>query len=46
MSRAKYIAQKRSTLKTQLTIFERLVTEDRVDEANLKMRLKNNRIKV
>lgn len=40
MNRQKYISQKRSTLKTQLTNLEKIVAENRVDEANLKMRLK------
>jgi len=40
MNRPKYINQKRSTLKAQLTGLERLVAENRVDEVNLKMRLK------
>lgn len=40
MSRQKYIIQKRTTLKAQLTHLERIVAEDRVDEANLRMRLK------
>ncbi|XP_071649486.1 uncharacterized protein [Temnothorax longispinosus] len=40
MSRLRYISQKRSTLKAQLTNLEKIIAEDRLDEANLKMRLK------
>lgn len=40
MNRQKYISQKRSTLKTQLTNLEKIVAENRVDETNLRMRLK------
>lgn len=39
MSRVKFINQKRTTLKIQLTNFEKLVAEDRLDDANLKLRL-------
>ncbi|XP_077265462.1 uncharacterized protein LOC143899225 [Temnothorax americanus] len=40
MSRLRYISQNRSTLKAQLTNLEKIIAEDRLDEANLKMRLK------
>lgn len=40
MNRQRFINQKRTTLKTQLTNFEKLVSEDQLDNANLKLRLK------
>jgi len=42
MNRQKFINQKRTTLKTQLTNFEKIIAEDRLDDTNLKLRL--NRI--
>ncbi|XP_011883624.1 PREDICTED: uncharacterized protein LOC105570787 [Vollenhovia emeryi] len=40
MNRPKYIHQKRSTLKAQLTNFEKILADGRVDDANMRMRLK------
>ncbi|XP_036142117.1 uncharacterized protein LOC118645351 [Monomorium pharaonis] len=40
MNRLKFINQKRTTLKAQLTNFEKLIAEDRYDDANIRLRLK------
>lgn len=42
MDRVKYIAQKRSTLKTQITNLQNLIAQNKIDSINMKLRL--NRI--
>ena len=40
MNRVKYITQKRSALKTQITSLQNMISQGKIDSTNLKMRLK------